>query len=53
MLDVLSAQAQSVVVCLVLLGPLAMLVKHERKLKRWLLKGHRRQKKTAVRPALW
>jgi hypothetical protein len=53
MLDVLSAQAQSLVVCFVLLGPLAMLVRYERTLKRWLLKGRRRQKKTAVRPALW
>ena len=36
-----------------LLATLAMLVKHERKLKRWLLRGRRRSKKTAIRPVLW
>jgi hypothetical protein len=36
-----------------LLATLAMLVKHERKLKRWLLRSRRRPKKTAIRPVLW
>jgi hypothetical protein len=36
-----------------LLTTIAMLVKHERRLKRWLLKGSKRKKKAAIRPALW
>jgi hypothetical protein len=36
-----------------LLTTIAMLLKHERRLKRWLLRGSRRKKKAAIRPALW
>jgi hypothetical protein len=49
MTDVLLSQLQSLGAILVLLGPLALLVKHERRLKRWLLRGGRRRRK---RPAL-
>jgi hypothetical protein len=51
MFDVLYGQLQFVGLVFVLLGPLAMLVRHERKLKRWLLKGQRRRKRP-VFPAL-
>lgn len=51
MSDVLYGQAQSIAAVLILLGPLALLVKHERRLKRWLLKGGRRRKKRML-PAL-
>jgi hypothetical protein len=52
MTDVLYSQVQSVAAVLVLLGPLALLVKHERRIKRWLLKGGRRRKKPTL-PALF
>ena len=35
------------------LATLAMLVKYERRLKRWLLRDRRRRKKTASQLALW
>ena len=51
MTDVLYGQVQSIAAVLLLLGPLALLVKHERRIKRWLLKGGRRRKKPVL-PAL-
>jgi len=43
--DVLGAQMQSLFFLAILLGPLAMLVWYERKLKRWLHKGSKRHTK--------
>jgi len=52
--DVMVYDVKLLLFTFALLATLAVLVKHERRLKRWLLGGGRkRQKKAAFRPVLW